>query len=582
LFFLFNPKIFAEYIEDMVDYANPYQSNGYKSQIGGSKCSICESEGATKTTCPYNPLAKNKNFGKHVNCKPICSDVKHGAKNPAEIIISEPYDVIIVGAGIAGMWTAYQLQKALPTYRIVVLEAESHAGGRINTFREHKKIFELGPSRIVPSMHPHLFQVLKELDYTNDDLLQSGGELMYALRKAYISGLSQQDESTTKTGKKTGSKLTKTMQHGPITAAAQYTLTAEERVLASNLQPKELLHHVLQQAEKQATPKLTLAKFLHKVVGLSDEMVRYLRDAFGYNSEFDVMNAADAIQELTRWTMPNIEFFMLKSGLDSIIHRIHKRIKSLKHPDIIMFNTPVTHLQMEKSIWNVTSGTTIFQARQLVLALPQQALSQLIKAPFLKFSEPQSLVRLFVFFDRPWFKNLPATTISTGPIRFVFHITDTIMQIYVDGPYAIYWRTLLENSTTTSTTFAGSLTWDLKVSKKAKSKLPTEAAEEVEPIIFTSIHSAMATLFPQYKDEIKPERVLAHACWTHFWVPGANSKQIVEQVTGNLLHHDPSLPPLYVCGEAFSQTQGWMEGAIETANLVISNIISATAYIPTK
>jgi hypothetical protein len=73
----------------MFDYAH-YQSNGYKSQIGGGKCSICKSEGATKTTCPCNPLAKNKNFEKHVNWKTICPDVKQGIKKTAKIIINEP------------------------------------------------------------------------------------------------------------------------------------------------------------------------------------------------------------------------------------------------------------------------------------------------------------------------------------------------------------------------------------------------------------------------------------------------------------------------------------------------------------
>ena len=31
--------------------------------------------------------------------------------------------------------------------------------------------------------------------------------------------------------------------------------------------------------------------------------------------------------------------------------------------------------------------------------------------------------------------------------------------------------------------------------------------------------------------------------------------------------------PLYVCGENFSRTQGWIEGALETSEIVIEKMI---------
>lgn len=436
-------------------------------------------------------------------------------------------DIIIVGAGIAGMWAAHQLHAA--GRKILVLEAESHAGGRIATHHENKHVFELGPSRITPSMHPQLFQALEVLGYTSDDLASSGGGLTYSLRKAHVEGTSKESP------------------------AALYALTSKERKLATKFQPPELLRHVLEKVAKQATTELTFTEYLQKI-GWSEEMVRYLRDSFGYNSDFDVMNAVDAVQELTRWTSPHIKFFGLKPGLDSIIQRIRQKLPE----EIVRFNTPVTSLQMNDGLWTVTSGATTFQTRQLVLALPKQALAKLIAANFLQFSEPQPLVRLFIYFDQPWFKDLPRATVSSGPIRFLFGISDTVMQIYIEGPYATYWQTLLEASGKPSE-FAGTQTWDLTF-------------KESSSVILTEVRSALANLFPQYKDKITPTRVLAHACWTHYWLKGADSKQIIEDTTSNLLKHDPSLPPLYVCGEAFSRTQGWMEGAIETANLVVASL----------
>src|SRR4051812_37932874 len=45
----------------------------------------------------------------------------------------KPVDVVIVGAGLAGLSTAYRLQKAGLTYRIV--ELSPHIGGRMRTAR---------------------------------------------------------------------------------------------------------------------------------------------------------------------------------------------------------------------------------------------------------------------------------------------------------------------------------------------------------------------------------------------------------------------------------------------------------------
>jgi hypothetical protein len=45
------------------------------------------------------------------------------------------YDIIIVGAGIAGLYAAYKIKKSDPKSKILVLEAESHIGGRAGTHK---------------------------------------------------------------------------------------------------------------------------------------------------------------------------------------------------------------------------------------------------------------------------------------------------------------------------------------------------------------------------------------------------------------------------------------------------------------
>lgn len=53
----------------------------------------------------------------------------------------------------------------------------------------------------------------------------------------------------------------------------------------------------------------------------------------------------------------------------------------------------------------------------------------------------------------------------------------------------------------------------------------------------------------------------------HYWVPAYGFRTTEEHVRRCITPH-VALPELYWCGEAFSSHQGWMEGALETAEMV--------------
>lgn len=52
--------------------------------------------------------------------------------------------IAIVGAGIGGAATAYFVRQELPTARVTVFEAAPRVGGRIESFRWHGRVYELG------------------------------------------------------------------------------------------------------------------------------------------------------------------------------------------------------------------------------------------------------------------------------------------------------------------------------------------------------------------------------------------------------------------------------------------------------
>tara|TARA_A100001015_G_C14636600_1_gene573789 strand:- start:402 stop:602 length:201 start_codon:yes stop_codon:yes gene_type:complete len=48
------------------------------------------------------------------------------------------YDVVIIGGGIAGVYTMYNLKKIYPDLKVLLLEKENRFGGRVYSF--HKKL----------------------------------------------------------------------------------------------------------------------------------------------------------------------------------------------------------------------------------------------------------------------------------------------------------------------------------------------------------------------------------------------------------------------------------------------------------
>ena len=82
-----------------------------------------------------------------------------------------------------------------------------------------------------------------------------------------------------------------------------------------------------------------------------------------------------------------------------------------------------------------------------------------------------------------------------------------------------------------------------------------------------AIQEELHTLFPD-TDIPKPTYLKKHD-WTYgctYWLPGPYKPH-----TALLEAQNPS-PNLYLCGESVCMTQGWMEGALESAEILIEKI----------
>ncbi len=57
----------------------------------------------------------------------------------------------------------------------------------------------------------------------------------------------------------------------------------------------------------------------------------------------------------------------------------------------------------------------------------------------------------------------------------------------------------------------------------------------------------------------------------HLWRPGVQFRKVMEAMTAFSLI-EGATPNIYICGEAFSDFQGFMEGAVRTAHKVMLQI----------
>ncbi|RDH86068.1 MAG: amine oxidase [endosymbiont of Galathealinum brachiosum] len=76
--------------------------------------------------------------------------------------MSEHHSVIIIGAGLSGLYSAWQLQQKQQD--VILLEARNRAGGRIFSADYKNSRFDMGPAWVWPHLQPRLNQLMKNLD----------------------------------------------------------------------------------------------------------------------------------------------------------------------------------------------------------------------------------------------------------------------------------------------------------------------------------------------------------------------------------------------------------------------------------
>ena len=291
--------------------------------------------------------------------------------------------------------------------------------------------------------------------------------------------------------------------------------------------------------------KHTLQELLVKVHGPAE--TQKWMDRFPYHSEMVTMRADMAIREFLEEMNSHEGYSICKEGLSALINAMASDIEGrggqiLSRHELVGFGDGWANFKVGSWTQGASRLGVRLDCKKLILALHANALRML--TPF-KGWEPLSqvamepLLRIYASFSKPWLQGM-TRVVTTSPIRYFIPVGDRVGMIsYTDAKFARHYMAILDSV----------------------------GEGGLEKVVMKDLRA----LFPEISID-DPEVFKAHS-WPEgvsYWLPGSYNP---EAICKEALHPFPSkYPGLYVCGESFSLRQGWMEGALENAALLLSMV----------
>jgi len=427
----------------------------------------------------------------------------------------ELYDTIIIGGGIAGLYSAWLLP---PDHKFAILEKYDVVGGRIQTYEDKHMLVEKGAARFHEKNHLLLDLIHK---------LGLGGSVVKISSDSYF-------YPSNGTGVPFTEDDTANMLLNPIKTIFEMLFLNSHNPVAPLIIRVIILSKTMTATELSNTTFIAVAKTV-----LSESETQLIIDAFGFYTELVNMNAYDCILLMEGGLNPSNQFFVMNGGLSQIIGALVKRMK--KH---IFTGMDVTSISYEKNHFEIKTGKKVFRSLNCICAIPKQNLMDLkIFKPLqnlTKYIECHPLCRIYSKFDMSdkrnvWIHDLPKLTTNNN-LRMIIPIdskTGVIMISYTDNKFADFWKSL--------------------EAKSGIHGVNAEIARLVRLTLGVDIPPPVST------------KIFHWECGVGYWGVGADSAAIESA----LLKPFPKTP-LYICGEHYSASnQQWIEGALETSKKVV-------------
>lgn len=519
-------------------------------------------------------------------------------------------DVAVIGGGCSGTYSAWRLQQDRgETEKIALFEYSDRIGGRLYSVTvpgvPHVKA-ELGGMRYIPDAHIMVADLINHLGLQTRDFpmgapapVGSNCNLFYLRGKHLrLHELSDPDK-------------------------VPYNLAWSERGLGPTNLQVQVMNNLYPNFGSLSLCDQMKIKVFNKPIWkygfwdlmfrvLSNEGYQFMRDAGGYDA--NVANANAVTQLPATEYSDDTKFLTLANGYDELPitlakqfnedfpgklakgkrvymnHRLEEIIVGTgEYPYTLIFRPTVTEDAKTRVLDD--EDTMRVRCKKLILGLPRRSL-ELIKSSF--FDDPwlkdamgsvliQSAFKLFMAYETPWWRSLglvAGRAVTDLPVRQIYYfgtegaqeggypfMNSLLMASYNDISTVPFWKGLEADKRDGDAHYKGYRPACLE--PDAKGWMPvTEFPASAEMVEVANLQVATVHALPEIP---KPYSAVYHS-WNedpygggwHEWKAGYRLDEIMCRMRKPVAGVD-----IHIVGEAYSYGQGWVEGALDTAESML-------------
>ena len=432
------------------------------------------------------------------------------------------YDIVIIGGGISSLYFLLKYYHSQGTLNnILLIEQFPDVGGRIytKTVKVAKQSFtyELGAGRFRKSHH-RLMDIIRFFGM-NDKLIPNGKDALYIVKDILLKNW--------------------IVQHKDL---LEIEIEKSNQPFRFRLKNNNYIHYLfiklLTSIDISTLYQYTIDELCHKY--LNDFEKAFLYHIFAYSGQFTIMNALDFYLNSYDDYFMDKQYYSLKGGLSSLVNHLKDFLLS-NHLNLNVKEKCLQVIKIPKG-YKIYTDKGVYHSKKIILNVAPHRLIN-IKGTrkfdaLISMIQPKPLFRIYAIYPshNVWFKDLPRI-ITNSPIRTIIPIDKTrglVMISYTDAKYAKEMNTHYQ---------------------KGKSH------------VIHYLQTQLKAIFP--KRHI-PKPIYIDGL---YWVAGVNYWK-----KGGFGYKYAQLQYLkrnnmYLMGEAYSNKQAWIEGALQSAEMILGDII---------
>lgn len=516
-------------------------------------------------------------------------------------------DIVIVGAGVAGLYCAYRLLQDKPKRQIVIVDRLDRIGGRLDT--DLVKIKDLGGQTIDVREEEggmrfnagmiELLALFQDLDMFQQIVPFGSGDdnNYYHVRgRSFTRAESKANHNAIWSDLYNLQPNERSKSPGDIIGAVYNDLVVQNGVsVPANPTPKFWQQFRLDFKHKGIPLNEWGLWSLYREFGLSQECITMLADTAGFLGPFfSLVSAGEAYQILEDF--PDPHFYTLRDGYESLPETMMKKLAAMSTPPALSLSTTVTSIDSKGGRFSVAvqrgNNESSINCSQVILALPAAAMRQLQAASPVLNSEknPRAgelqkniasvvsmrLCKVNLYYNEAWWRNNiegSVPNVKDGgnftdlPLGSVYAF-DPMVVGDVSGPAAI----------TIYCDFTNTNFWETMqgVGPMFTSPLQEEYNNTRPQVMFPASELLVEEATKQLRQmfqmiSVPPPVLTSFRLWSgeeqfgyayHQWARFADDRAVMKTIASPAKN-------VFVCNEAFSDDQGWVNGSLRSANNVL-------------